>query len=69
MVRLQYYWRGIEIAKSSAMKNVTGSIHSISYLFLHRSEAYYIYYTANENHFNTYLSDLEQIAKTFRFLK
>jgi hypothetical protein len=66
---IRIFINGTEIAKTSPMKNVTGSINSISYLFLHRGEPYYIYYIANENRFNTYLSHFEQIAKTFRFLK
>jgi hypothetical protein len=69
MVRLQYYWRGTEIAKSSAMKNVTGSIHSISYLFLHGGALHYIYYITNEKDFKNYLPEFEQIVKTFRFIK
>ncbi|HJU78197.1 MAG TPA: hypothetical protein VJ599_01360 [Nitrososphaeraceae archaeon] len=66
---IRVFLNGTEASKTSPMKNVTGSINSISYLFFHRGEPYYIYYISNENHFNTYLPELEQMAKTFRFLK
>ncbi len=66
---IRVFINGTEIAKTSPMKSVTGSINSISYLFLHRGEPHYIYHITNENHFNTYLPDFEQVAKTFKFAK
>jgi small nuclear ribonucleoprotein (snRNP)-like protein len=66
---IRIFINGTEIGKTSPMKNVTGSINSLGYLFLHRGEPYYIYYIANEKNFMDYISDFEQIAKTFNFLK
>jgi len=60
---------GTEIGKTSPMKNITGSINSINYLVMHRGEPYYMYYIANENNFNKYLPQFEQIVKTFKFTK
>jgi hypothetical protein len=66
---ISVFINGTEMANTSPMKNVTGSINSMSYLFFHRGEPYYIYYIATEDHFNTHLPYLEQIVTTFRFLK
>jgi hypothetical protein len=66
---IRVFINGTETGKSSPMKNVTGSINSISYLFFHRGAPNYIYYIANEKNFENYLSQFEQIVQTFRFTK
>ena len=66
---IRIFINGTQTGKSSPMKNVTGSINSLGYLFLHQGEPYYIYYIANEKNFLNYLPYFEQIAKTFKFLK
>jgi hypothetical protein len=66
---IRVFINGTETGKSSPMKNVTGSINSISYLFFHRDAPHYIYYITNEKDFKNYLPEFEQIVKTFRFTK
>lgn len=65
---IRIFINGTEIGKTSPMKNVTGSINSLGYLLIHLDKPYYIYYIANEKNFMGYISDFEQIAKTFKFL-
>jgi hypothetical protein len=66
---IKVFINGSDVGKYSPMKNVTGSINSISYLVLHHDKAYYLYYIANGNDYNKYLTYFEQIIKTFKFLK
>jgi hypothetical protein len=66
---IRVFINGAETGKSSPMKNVTGSINSISYLFFHQGAPHYIYYIANEKDFKNYLPQFERIVKTFRFAK
>jgi hypothetical protein len=66
---IRVFINGTDTGKSSPMKDVTGSINSISYLFFHLDAPHYIYYIANEKDFENYLPQFEKIVKTFRFTK
>jgi hypothetical protein len=66
---IRVFINGTETGKNSPMKNVTGSINSISYLFFNQGAPHYIYYISNEKHFKNYIPQFEQIVKTFRFAK
>jgi hypothetical protein len=66
---IRVFINGTETGKSSPMKNVTGIINSISYLFFHQGVPHYIYYIGNEKDFKNYLPQFEQIVKTSKFTK
>jgi hypothetical protein len=66
---IKVFINGTDVGRTSPMKNVTSSINSISYLFIHQDHPYYLYYIANVNDYNKYLPYFEQMVKTFKFVK
>jgi hypothetical protein len=66
---IKVFINGTDVGRTSAMKNITSGINSISYLVVHQDQPYYLYYIANANDYNKYLPYFEQIVKTFRFVK